>query len=172
MTMANRQSGDFFQDAGINREQPAAGTREQIREMKDQVVGQAKTSVRQAKDRAISSLGESRDRFADQIEVMAGAFRRTSGHLHSENQQRMAGLTDSVARQADQVANYVRDFDPRTARDDLERLARRQPALVIGGALALGLFGARFLKSSKQPRAPGRRETETTSNPGETNAWR
>jgi hypothetical protein len=163
MTIGSSQPGDSFEDASMNREQPAAA-REQIREMKDQMVGQAKTSVRQAKDRAVSSLGESRDRFADQIEAMAGAFRRTSGHLHSENQQRMAGLTDSVARQADQVANYVRDFDPRTARDDLERLARRQPALVIGGALALGILGARFFKSSKR--------REINSNAGETNAWR
>ena len=31
---------------------------------------------------------------------------------------------------------------------DAQRLARRQPALFVGGAFALGLLGARFLKSS------------------------
>jgi hypothetical protein len=30
----------------------------------------------------------------------------------------------------------------------VENLARRQPALVFAGAFALGLVGARFLKSS------------------------
>jgi hypothetical protein len=35
-------------------------------------------------------------------------------------------------------------------RQDLENLARRQPALMIGGALVLGLIGARFLKSSER----------------------
>jgi hypothetical protein len=37
-------------------------------------------------------------------------------------------------------------------RADLENLARRQPALVLGGALLLGLMGARFLKSSQRDR--------------------
>jgi hypothetical protein len=40
-------------------------------------------------------------------------------------------------------------------RQDLENLARRQPALMIGGALLLGLIGARFLKSSER-RGTGR----------------
>jgi hypothetical protein len=40
-------------------------------------------------------------------------------------------------------------------RQDLENLARRQPALMIGGALVLGLIGARFLKSSER-RSGGR----------------
>jgi len=35
-------------------------------------------------------------------------------------------------------------------RQDLENLARRQPALMIGGALVLGLIGARFMKSSER----------------------
>ena len=37
-------------------------------------------------------------------------------------------------------------------REDLENLARRQPALMLGGALVLGLIGARFLKSSQRDR--------------------
>jgi hypothetical protein len=34
--------------------------------------------------------------------------------------------------------------------NDAQRLARRQPALFVGGAFAVGLLGARFLKSSAQ----------------------
>ena len=34
--------------------------------------------------------------------------------------------------------------------NDAQRLARRQPALFVGGAFALGLLGARFLKSSRR----------------------
>ena len=41
-------------------------------------------------------------------------------------------------------------------RQDLENLARRQPALMIGGALVLGLIGARFLKSSERRSSGGR----------------
>jgi hypothetical protein len=37
-------------------------------------------------------------------------------------------------------------------RHDLENAARRQPAIAIGGAIVLGLIGARFLKSSERRR--------------------
>ena len=131
---------------------PASGgsAREQIREVKDQVVGQAKSTLQQARDRASSSLGESKGQFAEQFGTIAAALRRTTEHLRSEDQQRIAGLTESVARQVDEVATYLRNKDARAMRADLENLARRQPALMLGGALVLGLIGARFLKSSQR----------------------
>jgi hypothetical protein len=123
--------------------------------MKDQVVDQAKNTLQQARDRASSSLGESKGQFADQVRNIADALRRTTEHLRSEDQQRIAGLTDTVARQVEQVADYLSNKDARAMRQDLENLARRQPAVMIGGALVLGLIGARFLKSSE--RRGGRR---------------
>jgi hypothetical protein len=132
--------------------QQAGSAREQIREVKNQVVGQAKSSLQQARDRASSSLGESKGQVADQFGTIADALRRTTEHLRSEDQQRIAGLTETAARQVDQVANYLRSKDARAMRADLENLARRQPAIVLGGALVLGLIGARFLKSSQRER--------------------
>jgi hypothetical protein len=128
--------------------------------VKDQVVGQAKTSLQQARDRASSSLGESKGQVADQLGTIADALRRTTEHLRSEDQQRIAGLTETVARQVDQVANYLRTKDARAMRADVENLARRQPAIVLGGALVLGLIGARFLKSSQRERRRGRQSRE------------
>ena len=138
MTMANTESS----------------AREQIREVKDQVVDQAKNTFQQARDRASSSLGESKSQIAGQLSTVADALRRTTEHLRSEEQQRIAGLTESVARQVDQVANYLRTKDARAMKQDLENLARRQPAVMLGGALVLGLIGARFLKSSKRSPEP------------------
>jgi hypothetical protein len=133
-----------------------ASAREQIREVKDQVMGQAKNTFQQARDRASSSLGESKTQIADQFGAVADALRRTTEHLRSEDQQRIAGLTDTMARQVDQAANYLRTKDARAMKQDLENLARRQPALMLGGALVLGLIGARFLKSSDRSRAARR----------------
>jgi len=130
--------------------------REQIRDVKNQVVDQAKTTFQQARDRATSSLGESKSQFADQFGTIADALRRTTEHLRSEDQQRIAGFTDTVARQVEQVADYLRNKDARAMRQDLENLARRQPALMIGGALVLGLIGARFFKSSERRGRGGR----------------
>ncbi|MGZ8399321.1 MAG: hypothetical protein ACXWWN_09805 [Gemmatimonadales bacterium] len=138
--------------AGQTQPRADGTAREQIREVKDQVVGQAKNTLQQARERASSSLGESKSQVAEQFGTMAEALRRTTEHLRAEDQQRIAGLTDTVARQVDQVANYLRNKDASAMRADLENLARRQPALMIGGALVLGLIGARFLKSSKRER--------------------
>lgn len=146
MTMPNSDAGEFRGNGG----QTGTSAREQIRDVKDQVVGQAKTTLQQARDRASSSLGESKSQFADQFGTVADALRRTTEHLRGEDQQRIAGLTETVARQVDQVANYLRSKDAQAMRADIESLARRQPALVLGGALVLGLIGARFLKSSQR----------------------
>jgi hypothetical protein len=126
------------------------GARAQIREVKDQVVDQAKSSFRQARDRATSSLSDSRHEAADRIGGIASAFRSTSHHLRSENQPAVANLTDSLAEQVERLSSYLRERDFRSVRDDLENLARRRPAIALGAALALGLLGARFLKSSER----------------------
>jgi hypothetical protein len=171
MTMANTETRGFQDEAAG---QPRGGSaREQIREVKNQVVDQAKNTYQQAKERAGSSLGESKGQFADQIGAVAEALRRTTEHLRSEDQSRIAGLTETLARQIDQVSNYLRNKDAAAMRADLENVARRQPAVMIGGALVLGLIGARFLKSTERSRerrwsgerGPGRagrygRETE------------
>ena len=153
MTMPNTEGrGSPTQGAGQQGggQQGGGSAREQIRDVKDQVVTQARTSLEQARDRASSSLGESKGQFAEQFGTIAEALRRTTEHLRSEDQERFAGITDTVARQVDQVANYLRNKDAGAMKADLENLARRQPALVLGGALLLGLMGARFLKSSQK----------------------
>jgi hypothetical protein len=149
MTMPNTDAPGSRAD--VSGQQGGGSTaRDQIRDVKNQVVDQAKSTFQQARDRATSSLGESKGQFADQFGTMADALRRTTEHLRSEDQQRIAGLTDTAARQVEQIANYLRGKDARAMREDLENLARRQPALLIGGALILGLIGARFLKSSER----------------------
>jgi hypothetical protein len=155
MTMPNTESrGSRGEPAGQQSlpqaERGDGSAREQIREVKDQVVGQAKNSLQQARDRASSSLVESKGQIAGQFGAMADALKRTTEHLRSEDQQRIAGLTESLARQLEQVAAYLWNKDARAMKADVENLARRQPAIVLGGALVLGLIGARFLKSSQR----------------------
>jgi hypothetical protein len=106
-------------------------------------------------------LGESKGQLADQVGAVAEALRRTTEHLRSEEQSRIAGFTETLARQIDQVSNYLRTKDAAAMRQDLENVARRQPAIAIGGALVLGLIGARFLKSSER-----RRQKQSTGEQG------
>jgi hypothetical protein len=48
------------------------------------------------------------------------------------------------------VSNYLQNTDVSEMVDRTEEFARRRPALFLGGAFALGLLGARFLKSSRR----------------------
>ncbi len=142
MTMPN--------DTPAGDESLTGGARTQIREVKEQVVDQAKSSFRQARDSAATSLNDSRHQAADRIGGIATAVRSTSEHLRSENQPRVADLTDSLAGQVERLSSYLRDQDLRAFRNDVESFARRQPAVAVGVALALGVLGARFLKSSQR----------------------
>jgi hypothetical protein len=135
----------------------SGGAREQVQQAKDKVMNQARTTIRDARDRAGSTFAQGRRQAADQIGGIGGAFRRTGETLRGEDQTRFADVADTVARQMDRVADYLRESDGRTIARDIEQLARRQPALVFAGAFVLGAAAARFFKSS----TPGyRREFE------------
>jgi ElaB/YqjD/DUF883 family membrane-anchored ribosome-binding protein len=131
----------------------SGSTREKIRGVKDQVVDQAKHSFRDARDSASTSLNQSRTQAADRIGSIAQAVRGTGDRLRMDNQGGIADLTDSLADSVDRLSSYLRDRDLGDVRQDVEAFARRQPAVAIGVALAVGLVAARFIKSS--PRAGG-----------------
>ena len=148
-TMINPGDANAPLDPGAPDRDATGGARAQIKDVKDQVVDQARQSFRQARDSAGSSLKESRQQAADRIGGFANAVRGTSERLRSDDQNRVADLTDSLADQVERLSSYMRDRDLADFRRDAENFARRQPAVAVGIALALGLLGARFLKSSQ-----------------------
>jgi hypothetical protein len=156
MTMPNdRNAGAPTGTVGTETgDQPGGGgtggARAQIREVKDQVVDQAKNSFRQARNSATSSLSQSRGEAAVRISQIAHALRGTSEFLRADHLDEVANLTDSLAEQVDRLSSYLRDRELAELRNDIEGLVRRQPAVAAGLALALGVMGARFLKSSQR----------------------
>jgi ElaB/YqjD/DUF883 family membrane-anchored ribosome-binding protein len=128
------------------------GTRGQIKNVKDQVVDQARQSFRQARDSAGASLNDTRQHAAQRISGLANAVRGTSERLRTEQQDRVADLTDGLADQVERLGTYLRDRNFSDFRRDAESFARRQPVVAVGIALGLGLLGARFLKSGQAGR--------------------
>jgi hypothetical protein len=163
MTIPDVPGGGVPIDANVGMESRATlrsapepgGPRTQLRQVKDQVVDQAKGSFRQARNRATSSLTESRRQAADQIGGIATAFRRTTEHLRQEDQRQAANLTEALAEHVERASSYLREREFGAMRQDLEGLARRQPAVMLGVGFALGLLGARFFKSSERHAAGG-----------------
>jgi hypothetical protein len=144
------QPGTTPGNAGGTAQGIAEEAKTQARQVKNQVAEKARDTVQQARERASTTIVERKSRIADQLGTVASAFQRTTEQLHSEGQDRLAGYGDSIVEQANRAADYLRQADLQTVQRDVENLARRQPALIIGSAFAIGLLGARFFKSSER----------------------
>jgi len=110
-------------------------------------MGQA---VDKAKEQTTSRLEDGRERVAESLYTTAHALRQTGQQLREQDQTTIATLADRTAQQAERGSGYLRGRDVPSLLDDTERLGRAHPVLFTGGALALGLLGVRFLKSSRR----------------------
>ena len=100
------------------------------------------------RERAAAQLNTQKDRATDGIGSVAKVARETTQHLRERQHETIAGYVEQAADQLDRFSRNLKNKDVRELVEDAQRLARRQPALFVGGAFALGLAGARFFKSS------------------------
>lgn len=110
-----------------------------------QKAGQA---VEQAKDQARQQTARQKERASERLSSVARAMRETGDTLRGEDQGGAARYVDQAAERVERFSGYLRERSPDELFYEAERYARREPALFLGGAFALGLMGARFLKSS------------------------
>ena len=104
--------------------------------------------VNRVKETATARLTSQRDRGLDVLGSVSDAVRTTTQKLRDNQHDAIAGYVDRAADQIDEWSQQLRDKDVEELITDVQRLARRRPAVFIGTAFALGLLGARFLKSS------------------------
>lgn len=88
-------------------------------------------------------------RAGDMLEQLASAVRR-SGDQMRDQQPQVAEIADTAAQQVDRASQFLRRTDMNGLIREAEDFARQQPAVFLGGALALGLIASRFLKASPQ----------------------
>jgi hypothetical protein len=93
---------------------------------------------------------------------VAHAIRRAGDDLRGEQPQ-LASVADTAADQADRLSRYLHESEPREVLDQIEDAARRQPALVIAGGLAVGLLVGRLLRTA----APSIQQATTSTNGGD-----
>jgi hypothetical protein len=104
----------------------------------------------QARTQLTSSLNDQTTRVAEAVHSTADALRQAGEQLKQHNQAAIGDCLESTAEIAERVSGYFRQHDINAMFSDLENVARRQPAVFIGGAFVLGLMAARFMKSSGQ----------------------
>ncbi len=110
----------------------------------------ASQAAERAQQQAKSQAASQKERAADRLGSVAQALRQTGQQLREQDQGSMAQYTEKAADQVEWLSDQLRNKDVNQLIGEAERVARRQPALFLGGAFALGLVGARFLKSSSQ----------------------
>jgi len=125
----------------------------------------AKDVASQARDTAQGRLSSGKERAAQSVGTVADALRHTGQHLRLQDEESLPEYIDRAAEKLESVSGYLRNKELRDVMGDVESFARREPAIFIGGAFALGLLGGRFLKSS----AVGQRnQGESSVRSGET----
>jgi hypothetical protein len=119
-----------------------------LQETKDTVTHVAERARETVEEKVRTGLQSRKQKAVETAEDVAEAIRRSGRRLDEEGPLPM--LADRAADGIERIAHYVQDRDLGDFVDELEGFARREPAIFIGSAFAIGLLGARFLRSSSR----------------------
>jgi len=117
-----------------------------VTQAKDAVTHVASDIANQAREQLDTQFESKKDKAVDTIGDIASALRGTGEKLKG-----VGPLGDVAGRAADGMDRVSKFFDGKQIGDvvrDVEQFARREPAIFVGAAFAIGLLGGRFLKSS------------------------
>ncbi len=127
--------------------------RQQGQQLAQQARQQASSLANRGGEQVKSQLAYQKHNASQRMVPIQSALRETAQQLRRQGQGPVADYTDQAAEQIERFSGYLRDTDVEEIVDEARGFARRRPALFLGGALALGFLGTRFLKSSSQERS-------------------
>lgn len=102
----------------------------------------------QAKDQARSMFETQKGQVTDQASKISQALRQSGENLQAQNVGPAATVLNTAADRLDGFSSYLQGRNADQLMQEAEGFARRNSAAFLGGAFALGLLAARFLKSS------------------------
>ena len=105
--------------------------------------------IDKVKQGATAQLSTQKDRATEGIGSVVDAVRQSTRHLRDNQHDTIAEYVDQAAGQLERWSNQLKDKNVGEILQEAQQLARRRPAVFIGTAFAVGLLGARFLKSSR-----------------------
>jgi len=127
---------------------------EDVKKTADDVMTAAKETVQELaepfKDKALEVAKEQKDVGADHLRMLARAMDSASQAVQDDVPQ-LANYIKTLSGRIDKVSTDIRDQELDQLGQSASDFAKRNPALVFGGAMLAGLALTRFLKSSKQP---------------------
>jgi hypothetical protein len=125
-----------------------AGTNDQARVDLDQVQEQAGQMLQSAREQATSQLSSQRQRAVGSLGTLASVLHDAGTQARQQDEATIARYVDLVADQVDSFAKALEDQDFNQLLTSTGQFARRQPALFLAAAFAVGFAGARLLKST------------------------
>ena len=132
-----------------NNKNVSEQAQEQAQAAAEKIKNKAQEARRGAEKQAEAEATKRKSQVVTQVRGVAQALHKAGEQLREENQDDLAGYTEQIASRVEQVSDYLDEQGVRGIARDVESFARKQPALFLGGAVALGVVGARFLKSSR-----------------------
>jgi ElaB/YqjD/DUF883 family membrane-anchored ribosome-binding protein len=148
----NQQANGSSDDLGTAAAEAGEQIQQQVGNLTEQVRQQANTQLMSQKEKAVEAL-----------DTVALLLHQAGEHAHQQDKAMLAGYVDKASGQVGQWSETLRDRELTEIIDDTKEFARRQPMLFVGGALAAGFLGARFLRSSSQPQEQEQGQTGTSS---------
>lgn len=120
----------------------------------DEAKNAAGKVVQTATEQIGRRLDSEKNKAADAIGGVADAIRSTAERHSAPGPAGELGTR--AADGIEDVADYLQSRSLRDVIGEVESFARREPAIFLGAAFALGLVGGRFLKSSARSRTDAR----------------
>jgi len=112
----------------------------QAQEKAKEVAGQAKGRLKEQVDQRSTDAGR-------QITTVGSDVRSVAEELRTQGKDTPARYAEQAADRVERAGQWLENADGDQILRDVEDFARRSPTAVVGGAFALGLLAARFLKS-------------------------
>ena len=156
-----RDTNEGFTGNGVTSLQSPDGGNEDLgakaKDAADSIVTQAKATAGDAyhavADKASAAIDTKKSEFSVGLIGVADTVRRISDTISGGETQN--GVTEyasqyvgTAAKKIEGVAEYFDGADLKKMAGDAESFARRNPAIFLGAAFAVGVLAARFLRSS------------------------
>ena len=122
--------------------------RQEAQRLGEQAREQARHLQRQASERGTQMLEERKGWVTGEVDAVAHALHRSADELSADGSG-AAQYAHWAADALDRVSQHLHQKDVKSLLRETQDFARREPGIVIGGALAVGFALTRFLKSSE-----------------------
>ena len=117
------------------------------------------------RDRAMAQLSTQKDLLSNGLGNVASAARHSTQMLRERQHDAVAQYVDKAADGLDRFSAQLRERDVNDIMSDVGRAAKKQPALFVGAAVALGVIGARLVQMRNERNRASRREEALSRTP-------